>query len=77
MNYNEAKVDELTLALMYLTSFTDGESKRSWKGYDWATLDRLHAAGLISNPAKKAKSVGLSEAGAKRAEELFQKHFAK
>jgi hypothetical protein len=77
MNYNQAKVDELTLALMYLTSFTDGDSMRSWKGYDWETLARLHAAGFISNPAKKAKSVGLSEQGAKRAEELFQKHFAR
>jgi hypothetical protein len=57
MDYNESKVDEMTLALMFLTSFSDRGSTRSWKGYDWDAMERLHAAGLIHNPVGKAKSI--------------------
>jgi hypothetical protein len=74
MDYNQAKVDELTLALMFLTSFSDAGVTRSWKGYDWEVMNRLHAAGYISDPVGKAKSVRLSEEGEKRSRELFQKH---
>ena len=77
MNYNESKVDELTLALMFLTTVPMQGQMRSWKGYDWDTLNRLHAAGLISNPVSAAKSVALSEAGLKRSAELFEQYFGK
>src|ERR1039458_8568402 len=50
MDYDKSKVDELTLALMLLTSFTEYGVTRSWKGYDWDTMGRLHAAGLIHDP---------------------------
>lgn len=76
MDYNRAKVDELTLALMFLTSFSDGGGTRSWKGYDWEVMNRLHEAGYISGPVGKAKSVRLTEEGEKRSRELFEKHFA-
>ena len=76
MEYDESKIDEMTLALMFLTSFSDGGAMRSWKGYDWDALGRLHAAGLIHDPVGKAKSVMLTEEGEKRSRELFQKHFA-
>lgn len=69
------KVDELTLALMHLTTFEDHGAHRSWKGYDWDVLGRLHAAGLISNPATTAKSVVVSDDGARRSRELFEKFF--
>jgi len=39
------------------------------------TLDRLHEKGYISDPKSKAKSVVMTEEGAKRATELFEKHF--
>ncbi len=39
-------------------------------------MDRLHEKGYISNPKSKAKSVALSDEGARRAEELFKKHFS-
>ena len=74
MDYNRTKVDELTLALMLLTSFSDGGVTRSWKGYDWDAMNRLHAAGYISDPVGKAKSVRLTEEGEKRSRELFQKY---
>ena len=32
-------IDEAVLALIWLT-LHDGD--RAWKGFDWATLDRLH-----------------------------------
>ena len=77
MDYDESKVDEVTLALMYLTSFPDQGDTRTWKGYDWETLGRLHKAGLIRNPVGKAKSVLMTDEGEKRSRELFLKHFSK
>lgn len=77
MDYDQAKVDEMTLALMFLTSFSDHGVTRSWKGYDWDALGRLLAAGLIQDPVGKAKSVVLTGEGEKRSRELFQKHFAR
>ena len=76
MDYDKSKVDEMTLALMHLTSFSEYGVTRSWKGYDWGAMERLHAAGFISNPVGKAKSIALTEEGKKRCDELFQKHFS-
>lgn len=73
MEYDEDKVDKMALALMYLTTFQG----RSWKGYDWDILDRLHEKGYISNPVSKSKSVILSEEGRKLSEDLFKEYFSK
>jgi hypothetical protein len=35
----------------------DDSEVRAWKGHDWEVLDRLHAAGYISDPKNKAKSL--------------------
>ncbi len=77
MEYDEGKVDEYTLALLYLVTHDrqEGCGARAWKGFDWDTMNRLHEKGLISNPISKAKSVAMSEEGFKKAEELFKKHF--
>ena len=77
MDYDESKVDEMTLALMFLTSFSEHGITRSWKGYDWDAMGWFHAVGLIQDPVGKAKSVVLMEEGEKRSRELFQKHFAR
>jgi hypothetical protein len=69
------KVDEFTLALLHLTTFEEQGAVRSWKGHDWDVLNRLHERGWIGNPVSKAKSVLLSEEGARRSRELFEKHF--
>ncbi len=74
MEYDEDKIDEMVLALLYLT-LHDGS--RVWKGHDWDAMDRLHAKGYISNPATSAKSVVLTDKGMQLSEELFEKHFAK
>ena len=76
MDYDKSKVDEFTLALMFLTTFAGYGATRSWKGYDWDTMERLHAAGLIENPVGKSKSIVLTEAGEKLSQELFRKHFS-
>jgi hypothetical protein len=73
MDYDKDKVDEMVLALLFLTLHDDG---RAWKGHDWDALARLHAKGMIQNPIGKAKSVALTEQGVKRCEELFRSHFA-
>ncbi len=41
MDYDKDKVDEMALALLYI-SFEDRGSTRAWKGMDWEVLDRLH-----------------------------------
>ena len=62
MDIDQEKVEQTVLALLYLTSFKD-------------KLNSLHEKGFISNPATKAKSVALTEEGAKRSQELFEKRF--
>ena len=78
MEYDKDKVDETTLALLYLVMHDEDESTaRAWKGFDWDTMNRLHEKGFISNPVSKAKSVILTPEGCKRTKELFAKHFGK
>jgi hypothetical protein len=75
MEYDKEKVDEMVLALLYLTTFEEKFGCRTWKGMDWDAMNRLHEKGYISDPKTKAKSVILSEEGTKLSEELFKKHF--
>jgi hypothetical protein len=75
MEYDKAKVDEMVLALLSLTMFEDRSGLRAWKGHDWDAMDRLHEKGYISDPRSKAKSVVVTEEGAKRARQLFKRHF--
>lgn len=73
-DYDRDKVDEMVLALMYLTLH---DEYRAWKGFDWDALNRLFEKGLIYNPVGKAKSVMLTDEGLARAEALFEQHFGK
>jgi len=75
MEFDQDKVDEMVLALLYLTTSSDKYGARAWKGLDWGTMDRLHEKGFISNPKTKALSVYLTEEGEKLSKELFFKHF--
>jgi hypothetical protein len=77
MEYDNDKIDEMVLALLYLTSFYQKVVIRAWKSHDWDALDRLYGKGYISDPKSKAKSIAFSEEGFKLSEELFKKHFAK
>ncbi|MFO1058341.1 MAG: DUF6429 family protein [Dongiaceae bacterium] len=68
------RIDDAVLALLLLGRH-DGD--RVWKSFDWDAMDRLHAKGLISRPAGRAKSVALTEEGAREAERLLRLLFAK
>ena len=79
MKPNTDKIDDAVLALLHLTSFTEGKGElaftRAWKGHDWEALNHLHQKGLISDPKNKNKSIGLSKEGSAKAEALFQRLF--
>lgn len=67
---------DLTLALIYLTRFTDNRNKsedqlpRSWKSYDWITLDKLSEEELIIDRHGN-KSLYLTEEGIAKAKEIL------
>ena len=72
------KIDEAALALLVLgihERYEQLPGARTWKTFDFDTMDRLHDKGLISNPATKAKSVVLTEAGLREAEAAFERLF--
>ena len=68
------RIDEAVLALFFLGRH---DGVRTWKSFDWATMERLHAKGFISNPVGKVKSVVFTEEGLLQAEALFDKLFRK
>ena len=72
MNLNTDRIDDAALALLLLR-LHDGD--RTWKSFDWDAMGRLHAKGLISDPAGKAKSVTLSQEGLNQAQALLQTLF--
>lgn len=71
------RIDEAVLALLYLNiserSPFGGAS--AWKSLNWDAMDRLHECGLISDPATRAKFVGLSDEGLARAEAACNRLF--
>lgn len=75
MEYDKDRVDEMILALLYLTSSHDQYGTKAWKGLDWDALDRLYKKGYISDPRGRSPTLVLSEAGAGLSKELFFKHF--
>ncbi len=70
-------INELTLALFYLTSWEEEpvrdsgiKVRRAWKSADWDALDWLRDQGFV-DCSNKAKSVTISEAGVERAEDAL------
>jgi hypothetical protein len=74
MELDRNKIDDATLALLYL-GLHDGA--RAWKGCDWGAMDRLYQAGYITDPHSKAKSVVFTEEGLERAKRLLEELFCK
>ena len=72
MNINTDAIDEVCLALLYLTLH---DQYRAWKGFDWDVLNRLHERGFIEDPVNKTKSVIFTEEGLRESERLFNQHF--
>jgi len=77
MEYDKEKVDEMILALLYLTSSTDQYGTRAWKAFDWQSMDRLFKKGYISDPHEKGPSLTFSKTGAELSKQLFEKYFGK
>lgn len=72
MDIDTDRLDDAVLAMLWLNHNATGTA---WKGFDWTTMDRLHERGLISDPARKAKSVSLSDEALLKGERLFEEIF--
>lgn len=73
--YDKRRVEDAVLALMHLNAHEGQFGWRAWKSFPWEATDGLYERGLISDPKSKAKSVMLTEEGARLAEELFLEMF--
>ncbi|MCK4258841.1 MAG: transposase [Halanaerobiales bacterium] len=76
----EEKIKELSLLLLYLTSWNEkdrflGELQRSWKGYPYEILDELSEEGYIKG-SNRSKSVYITEEGVAKAQELVRKYLS-
>ena len=72
MSYDQSRIDEAVLALLGAYLF---DVNRSWKGYDFEVMNRLHEAGYLFDPVGKQKSVHLTEDGIERGLELANNLF--
>ena len=81
------RIDELTLLLMYLTSWDEenlfydengnldkGVTKNAWKGYSFDAINKLTDKGYLYPIKYKNKSVTLTKEGEKLAESLMGKY---
>lgn len=84
-----ARIKDLTLMLMYLTSWEENvvpglrrkpdrtgmclQSRCCWKGYDFAILNELTEAGLVNSDTRKGPAV-FSEEGTAKALELLKQY---
>lgn len=75
MEYDKDKVDEVTLALLYLGLSRIPGGGRAWKAFDLQTLSRLHQKGWLAESKIKDISVSVTESGVQKSEELFKKYF--
>jgi hypothetical protein len=76
MRYDETKIDEAVLAVLYLTAWEEHGLTRAWKGIDWGASNRLHKRGLIDDPKNKNKSVIFTEEGLALARASAQRLFS-
>jgi len=52
MEYDKDKVDEMVLALLFLTIHDNG---RAWKGHDWGAMNRLHKKGTARSVLEQVR----------------------
>lgn len=79
MGTREETIDDLILALIYLTRFNDGEgspfNEMAWKNYDFDAIARLDKEDLIIDPKNRRggsyKYAYLTEKGRKKAREIL------
>ena len=86
---NFEKIEELTMLLLYLTSWNEEgykydendniskqQIKQSWKGYSFDALNLLTDKGMLYPTKNKNKSVTLTKEGEKYAKGLLEKYGA-
>ncbi len=66
MDYDEEKLDEVVLALLYLTLFTEHGVTRAWKGHDWDVLNRLCEKGPDQRSEEQEQICGVERRGCQR-----------
>jgi hypothetical protein len=76
MGYDESKIDEAVLAVLYLTAFERNGATFAWKGIDWDVTNRLFERGFIDDPKTKAKSVLFTDEGLAKAKAAADRLFA-
>jgi hypothetical protein len=69
-----ALLDEAVLAILY---YNDATAGGAWKSLPWDATDRLHEAGLISDPARARKSVDLYDEGLEKGRAAFERLFVR
>lgn len=78
----EQAMKELTMALLYLSRFTDGEkffqaeNFYAWKGYSFDILNELDDADYIRQGSRpsRSKSIYITDTGKTWAKELLKKY---
>ncbi len=71
---------ELTMALIYLSRFTEEKSFKdakefhAWKGYDFNVLNKLEEDDLIYQGSRRSKSVYITDAGLERARQILEQY---
>lgn len=72
-------IKELTMLLMYLTRFSEGNRFGSsldmaWKVYDFDIINELDEKDYIRQGSHKSKSVAITEEGIKLSQKLLDKY---
>jgi len=75
MELDEGKIDRAVIALLYLGLNRD--LGRAWKSFDWAAMNRLFEAELISDPKSKNKTIFFTEKGEAEAKQHLKDLFGK
>jgi hypothetical protein len=56
VDYNTEKVDEIALALLFLSSFEEYGAMRAWKGIAWDVLNRLHEKKRVTSVIRRTRT---------------------
>ena len=75
MEYDREKVDEVVLALLFLTSSPIEDGARAWKGLPLEVLNNLVQKGYVNEINSKTPILSLSAEGARLSKDLFYKYF--
>lgn len=75
----EKAMKELTMILMYLSRFNEGNRFGSsmdmaWKGHDFDIINELDEEDYIRQGSHRSKSVAITEEGIKLAQNLMNKY---